>query len=188
MTALSPILLACSLAAGTACAGESGPNWRPAPGDKLPSYRHLWEKSPFTSPPPVKTGEIADPFADWTLTGVSEIAGGYRVSLSRRSHPDETLMILPDLNRRYTADRIDETGSEAAGAFKVERVEFGADWRDTVVFLSCGGRTGSVRFDEKTLNPSSQPQAAHKLPSPGPASAKRQVQPGSPAPSAGRSR
>ncbi|WP_367872651.1 hypothetical protein [Luteolibacter sp. Populi] len=183
MTALSPILLTCLLAGGTVFAGA------PAKPD-LRKYRHLWENpSVFTSPAPVKTVDIPDPFADWTLTGVSEIDGGYMVSMGRRNHPDETLIVRPDLNRRYTADRIDEIDPGTPGAFKVERVEFAGNWRDTVVFLSSGGRTGSIRFDGKALNPSGSSPPKDKVSSHGPATATpRQVQPRLPAPAAGRSR
>ena len=50
------------------------------------------------------------------------------------------------------------------GTFKVERVEFGkTDWRkETAVYLSGGGKTGSVKFDDKKLNPVSAAPAARQ--------------------------
>jgi hypothetical protein len=119
------------------------------------SYAHLWNSSPFTSkPPPPPPGEQVGAFDDWALGGVSEVEGGYMVTLQHKKNAGERQVILPTLTMKHFPDRTEQFAPGASGSFKVDRVEFGkTSWMDTVVHLSAGGRTGSVKFDEKSTTP-----------------------------------
>jgi hypothetical protein len=119
------------------------------------SYAHLWNNSPFTSkPPPPVQGEQVGAFDDWALAGVSEIEGGYMVTLQHKKNTGEMQTIRPSGTIKHFPDRMEEIAPGASGSFKVDRVEFGkTKWMDTVVHLSAGGRSGSVKFDEKTTTP-----------------------------------
>jgi hypothetical protein len=119
------------------------------------SYAHLWNNSPFTSkPPPVDPGPVVGAFDDWVLGGVSEVEGGYMVTLQHKKNAGESQILRPTGTMKYFPDRMEELPPGASGSFKVDRVEFGkTSWMDTVVHLSAGGRSGSVKFDEKTMTP-----------------------------------
>ena len=119
------------------------------------TYAHLWNNSPFTSkPPPPPPGEQVGAFDDWALAGVSEIEGGYMVTLQHKKNAGETQVIRPSGTMKRFADRMEELAPGASGSFKVDRVEFGKkSWMDTVVHLSAGGRSGVVKFDEKSTTP-----------------------------------
>ena len=119
------------------------------------SYAHLWNNSPFTSkPPPEKQADVIGAFDDWALGGVSEVEGGYMVTLQHKKNAGETQVIRPSGTTKYFADRMEEHPAGASGSFKVDRVEFGkTSWMETVVHLSAGGRTGTVKFDEKSTTP-----------------------------------
>jgi len=119
------------------------------------SYAHLWNNSPFTSkPPPPPPGEQVGAFDDWALAGVSEVEGGYMVTLQHKKNAGEVQTIRPSGTMKHFPDRMEELPPGASGSFKVDRVEFGkTSWMDTVVHLSAGGRSGSVKFDEKTMTP-----------------------------------
>lgn len=130
------------------------------------SYAHLWNNSPFTSkPPPAVQGEQVSAFDDWALGGVSEIEGGYMITLQHKKNAEEKQVISPRGTMKYFADRMEEVASGASGSFKVDRVEFGkGSWMDTVVHLSAGGRTGTVKFDEKTTTPKAAAAPAQNRP------------------------
>lgn len=119
------------------------------------SYAHLWNDSPFTSkPPPPPPGEQVGAFDDWALAGVSEVEGGYMVTLQHKKNAGETQTIRPSGTTKSFPDRMEAFEPGASGSFKVDRVEFGkSSWMDTVVHLSAGGRTGTVKFDEKSTTP-----------------------------------
>lgn len=119
------------------------------------NYAHLWNNSPFTSkPPPVTTTEPISAFDDWALSGVSEVNGGYLVTLQHKKNQGETQVIKPDRTIRYYPDKAEELLPSDPGAFKVDRVEFSdKSWMETVVHLSAGGRNGTVKFDEKATAP-----------------------------------
>ena len=119
------------------------------------SYAHLWNNSPFTSkPPPANPDPVAGAFDDWVLGGVSEVEGGYMVTLQHKKNAGETQIVRPTGTMKYFPDRMEELPPGASGSFKVDRVEFGkTSWMDTVVHLSAGGRSGTVKFDEKTTTP-----------------------------------
>ena len=131
------------------------------------SYAHLWNNSPFTSKPPPPPGEQVGAFDDWSLGGVSEVEGGYMVTLQHKKNAGETQVIRPSGTTKYYPDRMEDLAAGASGSFKVDRVEFGkSSWMDTVVHLSSGGRSGSVKFDEKTTTPkaSAAPQQNNRQP------------------------
>lgn len=125
----------------------------------LSSYTKLWNDSPFTTkPPPVIEGPQGNPLDDYALLGISPIGGGkYRVTLINKKKPEDRIMVYSD-----------STTSE----FKILGVTKKAgDPMGTVVSMSAGSKTGSVRFDEKLLT-IAPPAAAKPMP----------VQPGQPQP------
>ena len=76
------------------------------------------------------------------------------VTLQHKKNAGETQVIRPSGTMKRFADRMEELAPGASGSFKVDRVEFGKkSWMDTVVHLSAGGRSGVVKFDEKSTTP-----------------------------------
>ncbi|QJE98254.1 hypothetical protein [Luteolibacter luteus] len=149
------------------------------------TYSKLWEASPFTTKPinPLKP-ESSSPMADWTLGGVSEIHGGYVVTLVHKKNAGESMIIRPDGVQKTSADKIERgiTPGEA-GTFKLDRVDYGqGGWKDISVHLSDGARLGVVRFDEKNLVPKTSAPAAGNRPGPSvqPNQANPQGAPGTP--------
>jgi hypothetical protein len=128
-----------------------------APPKKAPdhNYTHLYTNSPFTTkPPPPDRPEEVNTFEDWALGGVSEIDGGYMVTLLHKKNAGETQVIRPRGTIVKAKDEMKWLDPGAAGSFKVERVEYGkTSWKDTAVVLSGGGRTGQVKFDDKLIVP-----------------------------------
>ncbi len=147
MTPARFITLSCLLAGGIASAGV--PVQR-----SLEAYRTLWNPGLMTSPPRQVIGDPPpNPLADWQLTGVSELKDGYLVTLASRKVAGEQLVIRP------TGARI--LGSDKAGPdFKVARVQFAKEWRDSVVHLDCGGNVAMIRFDDKLPVPAAAKAAA----------------------------
>ena len=119
------------------------------------SYSHLSTNSPFTSKPPPGTKEPeATPLDDWALGGVSEVEGGYMVTIFHKKNAGETQIIRPSGTMVKVKDEMKWINPGAAGSYKVERVEYGKEsWKDTVVYLSSGSRSDKVAFDEKLLAP-----------------------------------
>ncbi|MEO5912643.1 MAG: hypothetical protein ABIS50_00305 [Luteolibacter sp.] len=106
---------------------------------QLGSYSKLWNDSPFTTkPPPITGGPENNPLDDYALIGVSPIGEGkFRVTLINKKKPDERIMVYSDST---TSD------------FKILGVTKKAgDPLGTVVSMSSGKQTGTVRFDEKLL-------------------------------------
>jgi hypothetical protein len=129
------------------------------------SYSNLWSNSPFTTKPVQEgAGPVISAFDDWALGGVSPIEGGYMVVLTHKKNVGEKLVIEPRGTLKTSKDEMKWLQPGAAGTFKVERVEFGKDdWRkDTAVYLSSGGKTGPVKFDDKKLNPVAAAPAARQ--------------------------
>ena len=105
----------------------------------LSAYSKLWNDSPFTTkPPPVIAGPDGNPLDDYALLGISPIGGGkYRVTLINKKKPEDRIMVYSD-----------STSSE----FKILGVTKKAgDPMGTVVSMSAGSQTGTVRFDDKLL-------------------------------------
>lgn len=122
----------------------------------LSTYTNLWNNSPFTNkPPPVTAVEPPSAFDDWALTGVSQVNGGYLATLHHKKNQGESLVIKPDRVIKYLADgTAEELKPGESGAFKIDRVEYSKKgWTETMVHLSAGGRTGTVKFDDKALVP-----------------------------------
>jgi hypothetical protein len=141
------------------------------------SYTHLSSNSPFTSkpPPPVK-GDEATPLDDWALGGVSEVEGGYMVTIFHKKNAGETQIIRPSGTMVKVKDEMKWINPGAAGSYKVERVEYGKEsWKDTVVYLSSGSRSDKVAFDEKLLAPAASAAPTQNR---GPGQPGQPVQPG----------
>ena len=105
----------------------------------LSSYSKLWNDSPFTTKPIVgPTGPEVNPLDDYALLGISPIGGGkYRVTLINKKKPEDRIMVYSD-----------STTSE----FKILGVtKKSGDPMGTVVSMSAGTKTGTVRFDDKLL-------------------------------------
>ncbi|TAE76780.1 MAG: hypothetical protein EAZ65_01280 [Verrucomicrobia bacterium] len=119
------------------------------------SYSQLWLNSPFTSKPPApERGPELSAFEDWALGGVSEIEGGYMVTLLHKKNVGETQIIRPSGTISTGKDGMKYLKPGDPGSFKVERVDFGSsDWKTTKVQLSSDGRVGAVEFDDKLIAP-----------------------------------
>ena len=160
-----------------------------APPVKAPptKYSHLHTQSPFTVPPVVeKVEKIDTTFDDWALGGVSEIEGGYMVTLINKKNQGETQVIKPRGTVVSKKDEMEWLNPGAPGSFKVERVTYGkTSWKETTVLVSSGGKTGTMKFDDKQLTP-----AASAGPGPGQGQGRQpgvpgqppQIQPGNPNP------
>jgi len=146
------IILACLLAGGSALA--SVPSSRTGSRD----YPYAPDKSPFTSPAKVVVEAPVPLLADWSLAGVAEVQDGYLITLSHRQKAGERMTLR----------------SAGQGTFKVDRVDFGKDWRETVVHISSGGLSTALRFDPAAMVPASKaaataPVPANSLKTPAPA-------------------
>ena len=119
------------------------------------SYTHLSLNSPFTSKPVKPVDEAGPaPLDDWALGGVSEVEGGYMVTIFHKKNAGETQIIRPSGTMVKVKDEMKWINPGAAGSYKVEKVEYGKEsWKDTVVYLSSGSRSDKVVFDEKLLAP-----------------------------------
>lgn len=131
MSALPHVVFLCSALIGAAGAQVPGKV-------SLDTYEHLWKNSPICSAPSQDRAPEPGFLADWSLRGVSEIEGGYLVTLGHRKDAGETWVIRP---------------LSVSGGLKVERVELHPDWRDTAVHLEAGGRIGILKFDQSSLIP-----------------------------------
>ncbi|MBC8127278.1 MAG: hypothetical protein H8M99_09090 [Gloeobacteraceae cyanobacterium ES-bin-144] len=125
----------------------------------LNKYTNLWTNSPFTSkPPPAGPAQIANPMDDYTLSGVSPITGGYRVTLLNKKNPEERI--------------ITET-NKPSGGFVIQSVtRVAGDPLATVVRMANGSQSGTIAFDSKLLAlaapkapaPPNNPQAQPNIP------------------------
>lgn len=117
----------------------------------LTKYSSLIQSSPFTSkPPPAAPVQMANPLEDYSLSGVSPIAGGYQVTLINKKNPEERIPV-----------RTNETNKQGFKILEVNRKE--GNPLGTTVRISSGVGTGTVAFDEKYLTlitpPAAKPQA-----------------------------
>jgi hypothetical protein len=128
----------------------------------ITKYTRLWTDSPFTSkPPPPEAGQVANPLEDYSLAGVSPVAGGYRVTLLNKKKPEERIIVETD------------RPSEGFKILGVTRKP--GDPLGTVVRMMSGSVTGTVAFDEKLLTLATPP-----APKPPPQGAPPGVAPGQP--------
>jgi hypothetical protein len=119
-------------------------------------YSLLWEagRSPFTTPKKEASAPRANPLEDWSLGGVSEITGGYMITLNHRKNAGETLVIRPDGVQKLLPDKVERLEPGAPGTFKLDRVEYGkGGWQDISVHLSAGSEVAVIRFDEDSIAP-----------------------------------
>jgi hypothetical protein len=140
------------LFAGTTAFGAPSGAPQKAP---LQKYSPLWTSSPFTVKP-IVTGQPQGPsaFEDWALGGVSEVEGGYMVTLVHRKNQGETQVIKPKGTVHSSKDEMEWLNPGDPKAFKVDKVTYGkTSWKDTTVTVSTGGKTGTIKFDDKQLTP-----------------------------------
>jgi len=149
MLSKSHFLFVGLIAAGTAFA--AGLPVKPP----VTKYRHLSESSPFKIKPVVESGpRVANPLDDWALGGVSEVEGGYMVTLVNKKNQGETQIIKPRGTVHSSKDEMKWISPGAPGSFKVDKVEFGEkSWKDTIVMVSAGDEKGTMKFDDKQLAP-----------------------------------
>jgi hypothetical protein len=152
---MKTIFLLCLLSAAT---------WHIASADiprkaPLVKYTGLWTNSPFTSKPVVEAGgTIANPFDDFTLTGIAPVPGGYRITIINKKNPDIKKVIEPGgTDTEFKVVSVDRNPEKVLG---------------TTVVLTTGSMEGTVSFerDQITLKPppaapeQGEPQANNNLP------------------------
>ncbi|MEK7949908.1 hypothetical protein [Luteolibacter soli] len=178
MLSKSHFLLVGVIASGTVLAEP--------PADK--GHSHLWLKSPFTNPPLPPVHDAPDPLNDWALGGVSEVEGGYMVTLVNTKNQGETQVIKPRGTVHSTKDEMKWLNPGAPGSFKVEKVEFDkTNWKDTTVLISSGSNSATMKFSDTLLAPTApaapaggnRPSGQPVLP-PNPAVVPPAPQPGNP--------
>ncbi len=139
-------------------------------------YTRLWTDSPFTTkPPPPTQGPEVNPLDDYALGGISQIPGGYRVTLLNRKKPEERI-VLPD-NKDFRILAVQHVPGKPL---------------DTTVRLSNGSKSGTVAFDKTLLvlkaPPAPQAQQPGQPPQPVPGQPQQPAAPGAEAPRAPRPR
>ena len=142
------------LAGTTAFAAPAAPSGPPQKA-QLSKYQHLSTNSPFTTKPITKIEEHADTtFEDWALGGVSEVEGGYMVTLVHKKNQGETQVIKPRGTVHSSKDEMEWLNPGDPKTFKVDKVNYGkTSWKDTTVTVSVGTRQGTIKFDDKQLTP-----------------------------------
>lgn len=154
-----------------------------SPPRKTPmgDLKALWQASPFTSKPQLQEASPpVSPFQDWALGGVSQISGGYMVTLINVKNEGESQIIRPDRVEIYTPQnastpmKVHRAGEDDRD-FSVVRVDVGnSDWKETRVILSSAGRTGSVSYRLDQMIPKA---ATSQMPQPPGISASENVKP-----------
>lgn len=114
----------------------------------LVKYSGLWTNSPFTSKPPVTDpGPAANPLEDYTLSGISPIPGGYRVTVVNKKNPEKKEIIAP--------------GEANASGFKIVSVNRNPGKAlGTTVTLSSGSVQGTVSFEPELITLKAAPVPA----------------------------
>lgn len=111
-------------------------------------YATLWTKSPITVKPPPKIKEDEpSKVDDYTLAGVSPIAGGYSVILINKKERGKRLHLLPGMKN--------EQGFTVASV----RQDPISNKNTTVVISTPDGRKGTVEYEEKFLALKAAPAA-----------------------------
>ena len=102
----------------------------------LVKYTGLWTNSPFTSKPVVETGgTVANPFDDFTLTGIAPVPGGYRITIMSKKNPEVKKVIEPGVDSEFSVVSVDRNPGKVLG---------------TTVVLSSGSIQGTVAFEPAT--------------------------------------
>ena len=163
MMSKSYFLAVCLMASGTAFAAG------PPSKQSVSKYLHLSQKSPFTNEPTVDAGpRPVSVLDDWSLGGVSEVEGGYMVTLVNKKNQGETQIIKPRGTVHSTKDEMKWINPGAPGSFKVDKVEFGkTSWKETTVMVSVGDEKGTMTFDDKQLAPAAAAAPAGGVRPPG---------------------
>jgi hypothetical protein len=153
------------LAGTTAFSAPTGPPQK-AP---LAKYQHLSQNSPFTVKPIVTGGPPpVSEFEDWALGGVSEVEGGYMVTLVHKKNQGETQVIKPRGTVHSSKDEMEWLNPGDPKTFKVDKVTYGkTSWKDTTVTVSTGGKTGTIKFDDKQLTPAASAASGQQNRQPG---------------------
>ena len=108
-------------------------------------YTGLWTNSPFTSkPPPPPPPEMANPFEDFTLTGIAPVPGGYRITIMSKKNPDVKKVIQPGSKSEFTVVSVNRNPGKALG---------------TTVVLSSGAIQGTVSFEPDLITLKAAPAA-----------------------------
>lgn len=134
--------------AAVACAG--------APSQPtLTRYSKLWVNSVFTTKPEIVTNDV-NPLEDYALGGISKLEDGYYAILLNRKKPDDKIVIYPGKKNE----------------FEVLDVKWpSGSWRDAVVTVRNGSKSGIVKFEDKLLTlkpaPSQTPQKGKPAAKPG---------------------
>ncbi len=105
----------------------------------LVKYTGLWTNSPFTSKPPeVGPGPAADPFADFTLTGIAPVPGGYHITIMSKKNPDVKEVLTPGVTNKkgFRVVSVNRNPEKALG---------------TTVVLSAGSIQGTVTFEPELI-------------------------------------
>lgn len=111
----------------------------------LVKYTGLWTNSPFTSkPPPPPPPEMANPFEDFTLTGIAPVPGGYRITIMSKKNPDVKKVIQPGSKSEFTVVSVNRNPGKALG---------------TTVVLSSGAIQGTVSFEPDLITLKAAPAA-----------------------------
>ena len=144
MKSLSIIFIWLTLAAIAAAGAPTQPT--------LTRYSKLWINSVFTTPAEVVNVDV-NPLEDYALGGISKLEDGYYAILLNRKKPDEKVVIYPGQKNE----------------FEVLEVEWPTDsWKDAVVPVKTGSKTGVVKFEDKLLTlkaaPAQAPQAKGQPP------------------------
>jgi hypothetical protein len=159
LTAMFRIFIFTALTAGF-CVVASADIPKKAPINK---YAGLWSNSPFTSkPPPVQAGPVVNPLEDFTLSGISPVPGGYRITIISKKNPELKKVIEPGGKSEFTVVSVNRDPSKSLG---------------TTVVLASGGMQGTVSFEKEMLTlkappaPQQQPQQQNLPPGITPAQA-----------------
>ncbi len=146
----STALLAALLAFPVPVCSEELP--RKAP---LGRYAGLWNNSPFTSEPEVEAPEpipVDNPLDDYALTGVSPVAGGYRVTMINRN----------DTSKRIVVNTARESDLHDFEVVNINRTP--GRPLSTTVEVTDGTHTGTLAFEQELLTLRTPPAAAPEQP------------------------
>jgi hypothetical protein len=117
-------------------------------------YTGLWTNSPFTSkPPPVGPGVTANPFEDYTLTGIAPVPGGYRITIMSKKNPDVKKVLEPGVTGDFKVVSVQRNPEKTLG---------------TTVVLSSGSFQGTVAFEPDLITLKAAPVDPQGKPNPAP--------------------
>jgi hypothetical protein len=113
--------------------------------EPLVKYTGLWTNSPFTTPKPVAgPGPAANPFEDFTLTGIAPVPGGHRITIISKKNPEIKRVIEPGGKDEFKVVSVDRNPGKTLG---------------TTVVLSSGSVQGTVSFEPELITLVAAPTA-----------------------------